>query len=98
MWPYAFLAARATTSKKRVAALAENEGRRRGRAPGRTPTAQRRKNVQALLKDIEKQQAEQKERLTLRRRLEQAGLDIHAAHLLDDVCAAWPLAVCRRLP
>lgn len=38
--------------------------------------AQRRKNVTALLKDLEKQQAEQKKRVTLRRRLEWAGLTI----------------------
>jgi tight adherence protein B len=38
--------------------------------------AQRRKNVTALLKDLEKQQVEQKKRVTLRRRLEWAGLSI----------------------
>jgi tight adherence protein B len=38
--------------------------------------AQRRKNVTALLKDLEKQQSEQKKRVTLRRRLEWAGLSI----------------------
>jgi tight adherence protein B len=35
---------------------------------------QRRKNVQSLLKDLEKQQAEKKQRPSLRRRIEQAGL------------------------
>ncbi|HWA29778.1 MAG TPA: type II secretion system F family protein [Rhizomicrobium sp.] len=38
--------------------------------------AQRRKNVTALLKDLEKQKDEQKKRVSLRRRLEWAGLDI----------------------
>jgi tight adherence protein B len=37
---------------------------------------QRRKNVTALLKDLEKQQADRKQRITLRRRIEQAGLSI----------------------
>jgi tight adherence protein B len=35
---------------------------------------QRRKNVQSMLKELEKQQAAKKQRLTLRRRIEQAGL------------------------
>ncbi len=37
---------------------------------------QKRKNVQALLKDLEKQQADKKQRPTLRKRIEQAGLKI----------------------
>jgi tight adherence protein B len=39
-------------------------------------TQQRRKNVTALLKDLEKQQAEKKKKPTLRRRLEQAGTEM----------------------
>jgi tight adherence protein B len=62
-------------SKKRMAAVSGNAvtvavGR------GSSENAQRRKNVSALLKDLEKQQAEQKKRVTLRRRLEWAGLTI----------------------
>jgi tight adherence protein B len=70
---YAFLGA-GDGSAKRVAALAEKKV-----AGGRSQAdqnQQRRKNVQALLKDLEKQQAQQKVRMTMRRRLEQAGLDI----------------------
>ena len=37
---------------------------------------QRRKNVSAMLKDLEKQQAEKKQKPNMRRRLEQAGLTI----------------------
>jgi tight adherence protein B len=61
--------------KKRLAAVAGNAA---SLAAGRTANdgAQRRKNVTALLKDLEKQQAEQKKRVTLRRRLEWAGLSI----------------------
>lgn len=62
-------------SKKRMAAVSGSAvtvtvGR------GSSESAQRRKNVSALLKDLEKQQAEQKKRVTLRRRLEWAGLTI----------------------
>lgn len=60
-------------SNKRVTALAQKKVGLTGRS---APDAnqQRRKNVQALLKDLEKSQAERKERPTMRRRLEQAGL------------------------
>jgi tight adherence protein B len=37
---------------------------------------QRRKNIQVMLKELEKQQAQQKKRPSLRRRIEQAGLTI----------------------
>ncbi|MGN6147518.1 MAG: type II secretion system F family protein [Rhizomicrobium sp.] len=62
-------------SKKRMAAVS---GSAATVAVGRgsSENAQRRKNVSALLKDLEKQQAEQKKRVTLRRRLEWAGLTI----------------------
>jgi tight adherence protein B len=70
---YVFLGA-GDGSSKRVAALAEKK------SPGARSQAdasqQRRKNVQDLLKDLEKQQADKKVRMTMRRRLEQAGLDI----------------------
>jgi tight adherence protein B len=62
-------------SKKRLAAVS---GSAAAIATGRVSTDpnQRRKNVTALLKDLEKQHLEQKKRITLRRRLEWAGLDI----------------------
>jgi tight adherence protein B len=40
------------------------------------PNQQRRKNVQAMLKELEQRQAQQKKRPSLRRRIEQAGLSI----------------------
>ena len=43
------------------------------RAP--TPTSSAARTCTALLKDLEKQQAEKKQRPTLRKRIEQAGLD-----------------------
>jgi tight adherence protein B len=63
-------------SKKRLATAA---GQQAAGSLGRNaPDAnqQRRKNVQSLLKDLEKQQAEKKQRPSLRRRIEQAGLTI----------------------
>src|SRR6185295_4177644 len=72
---YSFIAPSGETSRKRLAAAAGAPVSGAGRA---APDAnqQRRKNVQALLKDLEKQQKAKKQRPTLRRRIEQAGLDI----------------------
>jgi tight adherence protein B len=61
-------------AQKRVAAVARPPGQARGRAA--TPAqeaAQKRKNVAAMLKDVEKNRAAKKEKPTMRRRLEQAG-------------------------
>lgn len=70
---YAFVGA-GDASKKRVAALAQNKSPSPGGRSAPDANQQRRKNVQAMLKDLEKQRATQKQRPTLRRRLEQAGL------------------------
>lgn len=63
-------------AQKRVAAV----GRRNVKGPlvrnAADANQQKRKNVTALLKDLEKQQAEHKKRPNLRRRIEQAGLTI----------------------
>src|SRR5579883_2160048 len=61
-------------ARKRVANLAKPaaQGRGRGAAPEQS-AAQKRKNVAAMLKDVEKNRAAKKERPTMRRRLEQAG-------------------------
>jgi tight adherence protein B len=58
--------------------------------------SQRRKNVTALLKDLEKQQAVQKKRISLRRRLEWAGLDIEPRSfwMLSATAALAAIAVC----
>jgi tight adherence protein B len=61
-------------AQKRVAAVAKPPGGVRGRAT--TPiqdAAQKRKNVAAMLKDVEKNRTAKKEKPTMRRRLEQAG-------------------------
>jgi len=72
---YVFAGGNSGASKKRLASVSGTPAARGGAAAGDN-TGQRRKNVQALLKDIEKQQAASKERPTMRRRLEQAGLAI----------------------
>jgi tight adherence protein B len=63
-------------SKKRMLAVSRPQGAGLGARGAADSNQQRRRNVSALLKDLEKQQAEQKSRPSLRRRLEQAGLTI----------------------
>src|SRR4051812_8056955 len=72
---YGFVIPSGGTSKKRILAAAGPQVNSGGRA---APDAnqQRRKNVQTVLKDLEKHQAAKKQRLPLRRRIEQAGLTI----------------------
>ena len=61
-------------TQKRVAAVARPLGQARGRSAAPIlDAAQKRKNVAAMLKDVEKNRAAKKEKPTMRRRLEQAG-------------------------
>ncbi len=60
-------------TQKRVASVAKPSLPARGRGVPVLDPAQKRKNVAALLKDVEKNRAAKKERPTMRRRLEQAG-------------------------
>ncbi|HXC54276.1 MAG TPA: type II secretion system F family protein [Rhizomicrobium sp.] len=60
-------------SARRVTAIAKPQATGRG-AKTTDNAALKRKNVQALLKEIENKQAEKKQKITLRQRLEQAGL------------------------
>ncbi len=61
-------------TQKRVAAVATKPaGQLRGRGSQLQDPAQKRKNVAAVLKDVEKNRTAKKERPTMRRRLEQAG-------------------------
>jgi tight adherence protein B len=70
---FVFAGAGNDRSQKRVAQVTKQTAQLRGNAPGDT-NALKRKNVQQLLKQIESKNAEQKKTLTLRRRLDQAGL------------------------
>jgi len=58
--------------QKRLASVAKPQAQLRG--AGGDPNAIKRKNVQQLLKQIESKTAEQKQKMTTRRRLDQAGL------------------------
>jgi tight adherence protein B len=74
-------------AKKRVHAVAKPAGSARGR--GASPildAAQKRKNVAAVLKDVEKNRAAKKERPTMRRRLEQAGFPKASARSYWILC------------
>lgn len=57
---------------------------------------QRRKNVSALLADLEKQQAAKKQRPSLRRRIEQAGLTLEprSFHMISAIVALAALGGC----
>jgi len=74
-------------TQKRVAAVAKPAATARGRAGGPPDPAQKRKNVAALLKDVEKNRAAKQERPTMRRRLEQAGFAKADPRTFWIVCA-----------
>ncbi len=74
---WAFAGGMTGKARSRVAAVAKVPSVGRFAAlRGPADTGQRRKNVTALLKEIDKQQERRKERPTLRRRLTRAGLSI----------------------
>jgi tight adherence protein B len=82
--------------RKRVQAVAgPGKARARGAAPENA--AQKRKNVAALLKDVEKNRAAKKEKPTMRRRLEQAGFpktDPRAFWMICGTMAAITATLC----
>ena len=69
---FAFAGGARERQQKRLAQVAKPQAQLRG--GGSDTNALKRKNVQALLKQIESKNAEQKQKLTMRRRLDQAGL------------------------
>src|ERR1700741_4822364 len=68
---YVYAGAGRDRQTKRLAAVARPAAPLRGAASD--GTALKRKNVQQLLQQIESKNAEQKQKLTMRRRLDQAG-------------------------
>jgi tight adherence protein B len=72
---FAFAGIGAEKTKKRMAAVAKPNVSARA-LKGTDLNQQRRKNVTAMLKELEKQHAQTKKRPSLRRRIEQAGLTI----------------------
>jgi tight adherence protein B len=94
---FAFAGNGGGASKKRLATVSRKDpAAAAARGTSVDANAQRRKNVQALLKDLEKQQAEKKQRPTLRRRLEQAGLSIEPRSfwILSAIAALAAVAGC----
>jgi len=73
---FAFVGGGSEKTRKRVAALGKPTVATRGSKNAADGNQQRRKNVTSVLKELEKQQAQQKKRPSLRRRIEQAGLTI----------------------
>jgi tight adherence protein B len=73
---FAFAGGDADKTKKRMAAVAKPSVSARALKGANDTNQQRRKNVQTMLKELEKQQVHKKKRPTLRRRIEQAGLTI----------------------
>src|SRR5512143_1718767 len=72
---FAFVGMGAEKTKKRIAVVAKPAVSARV-AKGGDANQQRRRNVQTMLKELEKQTAAKKPRPSLRRRLEQAGLTL----------------------
>jgi tight adherence protein B len=85
-------------SRKRVASVSNPGGKARGRGPTVAESqAQKRKNVAAMLKDVEKNRAAKKEKPTMRRRLEQAGFSKATPRSFWMVCgifAAMAASLC----
>jgi tight adherence protein B len=73
---FAFAGAGGEKTRKRLAAVAKPAGSVRATKAGNDGNQKRRKNVQAMLKEMEKQQSQNKKRPSLRRQIEQAGLTI----------------------
>jgi tight adherence protein B len=83
-------------SKKRMASVSRLPAAGSNIRNAADMAQQKRKNVQALLKDLEKQQADKKQRPTLRKRIEQAGLKItpRTFWILSATAALGAVAVC----
>lgn len=71
---FAFAGAGDASRKRMQAVAGAGTSAKAGSRAGAESAAQKRKNVAALLKDVEKNRAAKSERPTMRRRLEQAGL------------------------
>lgn len=83
-------------SKKRLASVTRQQAFATGGREATNSNAQRRKNVTAMLKELEVKQTARKQRPTLRRRLEQAGLKIspRSFWMLSGTAALITAAVC----
>lgn len=75
---FAFVGAAGERGRKRVTAISKSGAKGAALKGGEDTNQQRRKNVQAMLKELEAKQAEHKKRPSLRRQIEMAGLHITA--------------------
>jgi tight adherence protein B len=95
---FAFLGAGAEgKTKKRIESVSGQKAKGRALRDVVDNTAQRRKQVQDTLKEIEKKQEEQKKtRLNLRTRIEQAGLEIEPKTFMiaSAICGLVAAALC----
>src|SRR5258708_6914621 len=64
------------TPRKRLASVSRQQGLGAGSRDVSDINAKRRKNVTVMLKELEEKQTARKQRQTLRRRIEQAGLEL----------------------
>ncbi len=83
-------------TKKRVAALARNPAVQAQTRAATLTNQQRRKSVQQLLKDLERQQSEKKQRPTLQRRIARAGLQMspRTFWIMSGIAALLAAALC----
>jgi len=72
---------RTQSNKRKTLAAGGKRARGAGRANAIDPNAQRRKQVQETLKELDDAQSARKKSLTMRARIEQAGLDISPRNL-----------------
>lgn len=93
---FALAGGKSARAQKRMASVSGQQAAEAGGRNAPDANQQRRKNVSALLKNLEKQQAEKKQRPTLRHRIEQAGLSItpYSFYLLSATLALAVAAVC----
>jgi len=83
---FAFAGTGGGKAKKRMQAVARPTASARVVKGAGDTNQQRRKNVQVMLKELEKQTAQKKKRPTIRRRIEQAGLTL-------DVRTFWTISI-----
>ncbi|HEX3666711.1 MAG TPA: type II secretion system F family protein [Rhizomicrobium sp.] len=93
---FAFSGPSPAAAKKRVAALTRSSAVNSQARTTALSNQQRRKSVQQLLKDIERQQTEKKQRPTLQRRIAQAGLQMSTRTfwIMSGAAALLAAAVC----
>ena len=93
---FALTGGQSARTQKRMATMTRQQATGVAARNATDSNQQRRKNVAAMIKNLEKQQAEKKQRPTLRRRIEQAGLTVtpRTYYMLSATLALIVVAVC----